>query len=104
MNVYEIVTQQIIEKLEKGEIPWQRPWIGGKAKNLVSNKHYNGINVFLLACSGYSDPHWLTFKQCKKKGGFVRKGEKGTLITFWTTYRKKDDDEERPSRYVLRYY
>ena len=25
-NVYEIVTQQIADLLEKGEIPWKRPW------------------------------------------------------------------------------
>ncbi|OEU68413.1 MAG: hypothetical protein BBJ57_02290 [Desulfobacterales bacterium PC51MH44] len=108
MNVYEIVTKQIIDKLEQGEIPWQRPWIGGRAKNLISGKDYNGINVFLLACSGYSNPYWLTFKQVKKKGGFVRKGEKSTLITFWKSYLKNitDDngDDKKQSRYVLRYY
>lgn len=27
-NVYEMVTDRIIEQLEKGIIPWQRPWTG----------------------------------------------------------------------------
>ena len=26
MNVYESITQQIIEQLEQGTIPWRRPW------------------------------------------------------------------------------
>ena len=25
-NVYEMVTERIIEQLENGIIPWQRPW------------------------------------------------------------------------------
>ena len=108
MNVYEIITKQIIEKLEQGEIPWQRPWIGGPAKNLISNKPYQGINTLLLACSGFSNPYWLTFKQAQAKGGHVKKGEKGTIICFWKTYSKKsptdDDPDNEESRYVLRYY
>ena len=27
MNVYQIVTAQIIEELKKGYIPWQKPWM-----------------------------------------------------------------------------
>jgi antirestriction protein ArdC len=106
MNVYEIVTKQVIDKLEAGIIPWQRPWIGGQAKNLISNKPYQGINPFLLACSGYSNPYWLTFKQAKAKGGTVKKGEKGTMIVFWKTYDKKSDSDpdETEKRWVLRYY
>jgi antirestriction protein ArdC len=108
MNVYEIITKQIIEKLESGTIPWQRPWIGGPAKNLISNKPYQGINTILLACSGFSSPYWLTFKQAQAKGGHVKKGEKGTIICFWKTYKKSaptdDDPDNEESRYVLRYY
>ena len=25
-SVYEIVTNKIIEKLEQGTVPWQKPW------------------------------------------------------------------------------
>ena len=27
-NVYEMVTERIIAELEKGNIPWQKPWTG----------------------------------------------------------------------------
>ena len=28
-KVYEIITEQILDKLEKGVVPWHQPWIGG---------------------------------------------------------------------------
>ena len=37
MNVYEIVTNRIMELLEEGTVPWHKPWIAsGGSKNLVS--------------------------------------------------------------------
>ena len=27
-DIYEMVTDRIIEQLEKGYIPWQKPWTG----------------------------------------------------------------------------
>jgi len=39
MNVYEIVTEKIINLLEQGVIPWRRPWTGGGLpRNVVSRK------------------------------------------------------------------
>lgn len=110
-QVYQIITDQIISKLEAGIIPWQRPWCGGQpATNLVSKKPYRGINVFILACSGFTSPYWLTFRQAKALGGHVRKGEKSTIITFWSLKEKVDpkdsgDAEGPPKRFAfLRYY
>ena len=54
-NVYEIVTERILEKLEQGTVPWHKPWSGGGCpKNLVSGKAYRGVNVWLLGCQDYS--------------------------------------------------
>lgn len=39
-KVYEIVTEQIIKKLEEGTVPWRKPWNGGVAVNLVTQKPY----------------------------------------------------------------
>ena len=99
MNVYEIITNKIMTLLEEGTIPWQKPWkAAGGAKNLISKKPYRGINQFLLNCSPYSSPYWLTFNQARQKGGQVRKGEKSTLVVFWKWIeRKKDDDQESGS-------
>jgi antirestriction protein ArdC len=85
-DVYQLITDRVIEALERGTIPWRKPWQGGAAgapMNLISRKPYRGVNVFILASAGYGSPYWLTFKQARELGGHVRKGEKGTPIVFW---------------------
>lgn len=112
-DVYQIVTDKILEQLAQGTVPWHKPWKdGARPTNLVSNKPYTGINVFLLGTEPYASPYWLTYKQATELGGHVRKGEHGTLIIFWQLVkaRKQDQDADRdpnkPPRMVplLRYY
>ena len=86
MNVYEIVTQKIIEKLDQGVIPWRRPWNAPTARNWQSGKEYNGINRLLLGCGEY-----VTFKQCTEAGGKIKKGEKSHIAVFFKWYEKEDD-------------
>ena len=95
-DVFQIVTEKIMQQLEKGVIPWRKPWKGGSAympKNFVTKKSYRGINPWLLAGTsfekGYESPFWVTFKQAQALGGKVKKGEKGTLIVFWKWLFKK---------------
>jgi len=109
--VYKIVTDKIITMLEQGEIPWQKSWIGVAPTNLISKNPYRGINSLLLGCQDYSNPYWLTYKQSMDKGGYVKKGEKGTLIVFWKTRKLQDppgedsnDTEENKMIPLLRYY
>jgi len=110
-KVYEIVTQQITNLLEKGEIPWKKPWKStGGAMNLVSKRPYRGINQFLLNCSEYSSPYWLSFKQCSDRGGRIKKDERSTVVVFWkwlNTVREYgvDDEESKIVKVpLLRYY
>ncbi len=110
-NVYEIVTNKIIELLEEGTVPWQRPWKSKEgARNLVSGKPYRGINQILLNCSEYESDFYLTFKQAKDKGGHVRKGEKSTLVVFWKLLNtvSETDNPDSNSKLIkipyLRYY
>lgn len=44
-----MVTERIMEQLEKGVIPWQKPWTGTKngAYNRVSRKPYSVLNQML---------------------------------------------------------
>ncbi|OVE75055.1 hypothetical protein BVX95_00345 [archaeon D22] len=110
MNVYEEVTNRIIEIMEQGEVPWRKPWVSaGGAKNLVSKKPYRGINQFLLNCAPYGSPYWLTFKQASERGGKIRKGEKSTLVVFWKWIEPKDTDNQDGTTTkgkipLLRYY
>ena len=107
-SVYSIVTEQILKQLESGVAPWHRPWSAQTPKNLVSDRGYRGINVFLLSASGYGSPYWLTYKQATERGGHVRKGEHGTRVIFWkigTREMEDADGETRESKsIVLRYY
>ena len=83
MDVYSIITQRIIEKLEAGTISWHQPWRSiGAPRNLVSKKTYSGINVWLLMAQGYTSPHWATVRQINQLDGRVRKGEKSTPAVF----------------------
>jgi len=95
MNVYEIVTNRIMELLEQGEIPWKKPWRSASGpRNLITRKPYHGINQFLLNCAPYTSPYWLTFKQCTEKNGHVRKGERSTLVVFWKWIERKEENQQ----------
>ena len=82
MSVYDIVTKKIIEQLEKGIIPWQRPWKQERPRN-IKGRPYKGVNLLLLANTPYSCPIWATFRQIKERGGSVKAGERGTLVVFY---------------------
>lgn len=49
-NVYEMVTSRIIAELEKGNIPWEKPWAGVRsgAYNRISKKPYSIIILMLV--------------------------------------------------------
>lgn len=108
-KVYGIVTEKILEALDRGVVPWSRPWnLTGGHQNLKGRK-YRGVNPLLLEVAaevkGYSQPYWGTFNQVKAHGGKVRKGEKGTLITFWKVYEKVNAETgEEEQRFILRYF
>ena len=42
-NVYQMVTDRIIAELEKGRIPWEKPWTGVRsgAYNRIKKKTYS---------------------------------------------------------------
>ena len=109
-DTYQIITDRLLAILEAGTVPWHKPWNHGYGgpRNLVSNKHYQGINIFMLACCGsnFGSPYWLTYKQAKDLGGQVRRGEKGTPVIFWKLYDKDDPEADNGIRKVpvLRYY
>ena len=114
MNAYQIITDKIIAMLEKGTVPWRKPWgqstLDGAPINLVSQKPYRGINVFLLASSGYDSPYWLSFNQAKQCGGHVNKGERSSMIVFWNWIDKETGKTDSKGQQVvdhipfLRYY
>lgn len=94
-----LVTEAIIAALEAGTSPWQRPWTCNgdpMPHNCATGHVYRGINVPYLwaiqSLNEYSTAQWLTFKQCKKLGGHVLKGEKSTMVVFTKPFVVKKDD------------
>lgn len=92
INVYELVTNRIIEQLENNIVPWEKPWSGtlDGAFNRVSKKPYSILNQMLLKYNG----EYATFKQWQELGGHIRKAEKSEIIVFWKMYpiKEKQDD------------
>ena len=81
INVYEIVTERIIAELEKGIVPWRKPWIGGEyAWSRQTGKPYSLLNSLLLPLQG----EYATYKQIVADGGAVNKGAKAKIVTFWS--------------------
>ena len=106
-HIYEQITERIITLLTQGTVPWHKPWTArtGLPRNLVSQKPYRGINVFLLLAMSYESPFWLTFRQASQLGGSVRKGEKSTPVVFWKQTTIEDKASGEPQKIpLLRYY
>ena len=84
-DIYDTVTNRIIENLEKGCIPWIKPWDTENTldKNIKTGNEYNGINRIILGMSGYQSNIWASFKQWKDLGANVKLHEKGTAIVFY---------------------
>lgn len=119
-TVFDVVTQRLIEALERGTVPWRKEWDAPGFQlplNLTSGKRYQGINFFVLSLAGegYASPYWLTFRQALERGGSVRKGEHGVPVFFWKVTEGKHhagkdqadagpDSERAARRFVARYY
>lgn len=88
-DIYQQITDRMVEQLKKGNVPWQRPWV--EAQNIVTQKPYRGVNTFVLACEERESPFWMTYRQAVELGGNVKKGEKSTPIIYWNFKDMKDD-------------
>lgn len=114
INVYQMVTDRILAQMEKGIIPWHKPWngLGGLsadqcAISYVSRKPYSLLNQWLLGEPG----EYLTFKQMAERGGRLKPGEKSKIVVYYQMLVKEDkehlDENGRPKVFripFLKYY
>lgn len=103
-NIYEEITNRIIEQLENGKIPWHKPWGGvmSGAYNRISKKPYSLLNQMLLKHEG----EYATYKQWTDLGGKVKKGEKSEIVVFWKMLQveeAKDGKVEKKTIPLLKY-
>lgn len=92
IDVKSQVAKTLIEAMERGDTPWQKPWKAQCLRpiNPTTGNGYRGINRVLLSLSGRSSNQWLTYQQAAANGWNVRKGEKGTMIVKVVEFDRKD--------------
>ncbi|MBQ0159012.1 MAG: DUF1738 domain-containing protein [Bacteroidales bacterium] len=111
MDLYEEITKKILSEMEKGIIPWHKPWTcSNGAVSHQTGRPYSVLNQYLLAIGNecIENGEYVTFNQVKSEGGNVKKGEKGNMVVFWKILHKKivneDGTEEEKDIPYLRYY
>lgn len=92
-DIYAAVTDRIMEQMENGVIPWHKGWTGTYqgAISHATGKPYSFLNQMLLQREG----EYLTYNECQKEGGHIRKGEKASMVVFWKWIDKTDDNDEK---------
>jgi len=104
VDLYQKVTDRIVEALENGVAPWKKPWrtagryaaAGPLPVNALTGKPYSGVNVLLLWLAaeekGYSTDRWVTYRQAQELGGQVRKGETSSEAIIFRPFEKQAED------------
>lgn len=104
MDIFATITDRIVEALEQGNIPWHKPWVGGSTGciSYSTGRPYSLLNHLLL---GGISGEYITYRQCSLAGGYVRKGEKSKIVTFWKPFETVNDETgEIEQHFYLRYY
>jgi antirestriction protein ArdC len=107
MKIYDILVDQIIEKLEQGVIPWKQWWIGWIPCNYISKTSYRWFNKLVLSLNDFADSRYLTPKQIKKLWWNIIKWSKWTKIYFFKLNKANetiDDSNLKESYPMIRYY
>lgn len=108
-DAYQIITDRILEKMEGGQLPWQKPWHDlGAPRNYLTQHVYTGVNAFVLHFLNEGKPLFLTFQQAKKLGGNIKKGAKGFPIIYYNVTEKEkevaeNEQGETERRHFVRY-
>jgi len=101
IDLYQSVTDHIISTIENLSeddqliMPWHRSGLSELPTNVESKNNYNGVNILSLWVAaidrGFTSNLWGTYRQWKKAGAQVRKGEKSTLVIFYKEYLAEND-------------
>ena len=97
---YDRITERIVSLLSQGTVPWHKPWHvqTGLPRNLITQKPYRGINVFLLMAMNYESPNWLTLRQANAMGGQIKPGEKSCPVVFWKPMKVQDKETKEDKK------
>lgn len=111
IDPYQLVTDRIIEQLERGVAMWRCPWQRhvGAPRNFCTGKPYRGVNTLLLGMHRFASPFWMTFCQVKEKGGWIKKDERGSFVLKYGEYQKETPEckaqvEKKAHRFLRQYF
>lgn len=113
-SIYEVITERFIDELNKGNIPWQKPWIVLNSETRygawshdarLDGAPYSLLNQMLLPKEG----EYVTFKQASAEGGKIKKGAKSYPLFYWKSYEVEQEDPKTHKMKkvripVLKYY
>ena len=111
MDIASIITNKVIDNLNKDIVPWMCPYRRNGLPKNIDNRNYNGINIALLSLLNFPSDIFLTFDQVKKRKGLVKSGEKSTFVVGYIPKKyqveiNKDCEinVEEKSTFILRYF
>jgi len=93
------ITNELISILERGTMPWRKPWKAGASTCPLrhSGEPYQGVNNFLLTMRtlmhGYASPFWMTMRQANELDARIRKGQKSSLVVYYGQSYKDGEDK-----------
>lgn len=105
-DLYREVTTTIAAMIENGAkgadlvMPWHNI-SGGMPTNATTGHEYRGVNVLNLWATAtlfnFPSGQWATYKQWQDTGAQVRKGAKGAVVVYYSTFKRVDREsgEER---------
>ncbi len=98
-DIYQRITDQIIQAIESGARKWTMPWHQscGVPANATTQKRYRGVNILNLWAiavnKSYNSALWATYSQWDSIGAQVRKGEKASFVVFWKFFDHEQQDD-----------
>lgn len=102
-DVAKKMVDRIIELIEQGQpLPWIKPWnrrpdtvtvVDGVKKITVYPNAWNRKGIPYKGANTYlPSGEYITFDQCRKEGGKVKKGAKGFPVVYWNFSKVKEAD------------
>ncbi len=114
MNVIEIINKKVLESLENNNIPsWVCPYRRNGLPKNIDERNYHGLNVLLLSSMNFPSNIFLTYNQARKKGGWVKEGEKALFVVGYFPVGGKSEtgdgdpdtnNESSRQKFMLRYF
>jgi len=108
-DLYQSVTDKVIQQMESSGKNWTNPF--NKKRNALrpynatTARNYRGINSLLLNFTPFESSAFASFKQWQAAGCSVKKGEKSSIVVFFTKLEKEDKQTGKKSVFpMLKYF